>query len=519
MILFNLNHATRRIAAIVAVMLMAAAAPAHASLFDEPYSVDRGYANGTFTDDAFASDSTLPNKYFVGKKVIRLNNDIVVAALVKHPNSNQDNGHWNLGLVRYNASGTQRLAWSNPTPAYSNYLDQYIVYPNSGSATIREVQDLRTINQKIYVLVNDQYTASIDVNVSRILVFGADGTFISSSTPFSVTTNTTADTSNYAGGLATYTDLVANKRYLVVVATRFVPGTGRGRPVFRRYEIGASGDLAASTGTVELNTSACWNAAWECHVRAIEANSLYSPMFYVAYAYRPNTSTGNWNIVVSRIDTNGNGDGSWDPNNVSWGLADGGSFSDWPVGLEVRTPPSSGAFRDEIYVVAESERNCQSGIGVLRFDHDGNVVASRLFGGDTSTGTACNSNSRRFDRPQAIVTNATNTPTISARLAIVGYTGISYVVGPPTNATLTVLDADLVTRDTRDFRSPLNSTNNYGTRFPALYGVVSDDSGAFIATGSLAYPSYTDTPENLRGKTNVTTVRFAADRIFGDDME
>ena len=485
-----------------------------------PYAVDNDYANGTFTDDAFAADITQPNAMFVGKKVLRVNNEILVAALVKYPNGNQTNGMWNLGLVRYNASGTERLTWSNPPALYAHYQDEYIVFPNSATGLIRNVQDMRVLGERIYVLVDEQYTPTSPISISRVYVFGTDGRFITAVIPFSANGLAVADTPNTAGGLATYTDLVANKHYLVVTATRFLGGTQHGRPVFTRYDIVDVGGLGAAMPMVELNTSACWNPAWECHVRAIEANALYSPKFYVAFAYRPNASNENWNVAVSRIDSNGVGDGSWDPNNMSWNISDGGNGSDWPMGLEVRTPPSQGAFRDEIYVVSESARNCQPGIGVLRLDHDGARVASRLLGGDTSTGSACMGNSRRFDKPQAIVASATNTHTLDARLAIVGYTGVSFVVGPPTNATLTVLDASLQTEGILDVRSPVSSTSNFGTRFPALFGVVSDGNGAFTATGSLAYGAYNETPANLHNKRTVTTVRFAPDvLIFSDDFD
>ncbi|MEO7916899.1 MAG: hypothetical protein ABIR16_04585 [Dokdonella sp.] len=81
-------HAPRMLA-----MLAVVASPAQASLFAEPYTVDPAFAGGSFTDDAFASVLTDPNKTFVGKKIIRLNGDMVVAALVKHPTSNQSNGY------------------------------------------------------------------------------------------------------------------------------------------------------------------------------------------------------------------------------------------------------------------------------------------------------------------------------------------------------------------------------------------------------------------------------------------
>ncbi len=511
---FNRRHAAR-------IALLAAAFTLHAQLalaLPEPYTVDRNYAGGSFTDDAFASGSTQPNAYFLGKKVLRVNNDVVVAAMVKFPNGNQTNGMWNLGLVRYNASGTERLTWNNPSPSYAHYLDQYVVYPNSANGLVRNIQDVRALGDRLYVLVDEQYTAAINLSIARVHVFDLDGRFISSVIPFSANGVGVADTANLAGGLATYTDIIANKRYLVVTGTRFLAG-GHGRGVFTRYEIVDDGGLGPSTAMVPLNTSACWNPAWECHVRAIEANSLFSPKFYVAMAYRASTASTNWNIVVSRIDSNGAGDSSWDPNNVSWSIGDGGDGRDWPMGIEVRTPPSQGAFRDEIYVVSESSRACQTGIGVIRFDHDGARVGSRLLGGDGSVGTACGGFSRRFDRPQAIVANATNTPTLDARLAIVGYTGLSFITEPQSNATLTVLDADLQTRGTLDVRYPVEDTAGFGSRMPALYGVVSDGARSFTATGSLAWPPYMEVPANLRGKMNVATIRFAGDGIFMHGFE
>lgn len=484
----------------------------------EPYAVDSRYAGGNFTEDAFASFVEEPNKDFVGRKVLRVNGDVLVAGLVKYPSGNQTNGQWNLGLVRYDAIGGTRLTWSDPAPTHAHYQDQYVLVPNSANGLIRDIADMRVLGDRIYVLVDEQYTASINLSVARVYVFDLSGRLVSGSIPFSANSIGVADTQILAGGLATYTDLVANRRYLVVTATRFRPDVGHGRPVFRRYEIVDVGGLGASTGTIELNTSACWNTAWECQVRAVEANALFSPKLYVLFAYRGNASS-DWDVVVSRIDTNGQGDPSWDPNNVHWNISDGGDRTDWAVGLEVRTPPSAGVFRDEVYALSRSARNCQPGVGVLRFDHDGGVVGSRLFGGSTQTGTDCTSNSRRFDHPRAIVANATNTHTNLARLAVVGETGISFVVGPPTNATLAILDAQLNLLDWRDYRSPLSSTTNFGTRMPALWGVVADGNGTFTATGSLAYPSYTNVPENLRGKRMVTTVRFAPDSIMTHGFE
>lgn len=510
-----------RVRHVFTLLVAIVAAQAHiAFALPLAYAVDDDYASGSFTGDAFASNLELPNNTFVGKKVLRVGDDVLVAALVKHPGGGQSNGMWNLGLVRYNGSGSQRRIWAAPTPSYAHELDQYIVYPNSPTALIRGVQDMRVLGNRIYVLVDEQYTTTVDISVARIYVFDLDGRFITGAIPFSANGAAVGDTPILAGGLATYTDLAAGKRYLAVAGTRFFAGTSHGRPVYTRYEIVDTGGLGAAMPMVVMNTSACWNPAWECHVRALEANALYSPKLYVAMAYRPNSTTQDWNVVVSRIDVNGVGDGSWDPNNVSHGVSDGGNNSDIPVGMDVRTPPSQGAFRDEIYVVSESARNCQTGIGVMRFDHDGNRVAARLIGGDTSIGQDCNANTRRFDRPQAIVANATNTHAVDALLAIVGYAGRSFVAGPPTTASLTVLDTNLQTQGTLDVLYPVDTTATVGTHFPALYGVVSDGTGTFTAVGSLTHRVDSVAPAPLRGKSMVATVRFAPDvGVFEDGFE
>ncbi len=112
------------------------------ALSDWPYAPDPGFHNGNYFTDEFYSNPNDSNNYFAGRKVVRLDNcDIVVAALVKNPNQNQTNGYWNIGLVRYNAAGTQRVLWPNGG-SYAHVGGEYIVYPKSNSASYSDVKAL-----------------------------------------------------------------------------------------------------------------------------------------------------------------------------------------------------------------------------------------------------------------------------------------------------------------------------------------------------------------------------------------
>jgi hypothetical protein len=327
----------------------------------EQYSPDARFHGGDWIVDNFAANLAAPNTGFIGRKIARLpSGDYVVAALVKKPDGTQTNNYWNLGLVRYSSDGSERQTWSAPTAMYAHYQNQYVIFPNVANAGFVAINDLKVIDGKILVFA-DLFRSNY--NEAVILVFGIDGSYKHQASPFFFNPGPgIGDTHDFAGGMAVRGDLATGRYYVLVAGTLFRPATGHGRGVFRRYELLESGALSAATGMVDLNTSACWSTGWECHARGLAMQSIFSPHAYVTFAMRPNTASSDWNVVVSRINFDGQGDTSWDPNNVSWNISDGGDSSDWPVGLLVRTPPSSGAFRDEIYVVTESARNCQPGL-------------------------------------------------------------------------------------------------------------------------------------------------------------
>lgn len=481
----------------------------------DAYSPDPSFHGGTWIVDDFAGNLTQPNAGFRGEEIARLpNGDYVVAALVKKPDGSQSSSSWNLGLVHYNRRGTQRLTWSAPTAAHAHYHNQYVVYPNTTSPAITAIKDMIVVNNRILVLV-EMLRASYYETV--VLVFGTDGSYKSQTSPFFFNPGPgIGDTNDHPGGIAARVDLVSGRYFVMVAGTLFRPATGHGRGVFRRYELTDNG-LVAQTPMIDLNTSACWSTTWECHVRDLVVRSLYDQHAYVLYAMRPNTGTQNWNVVVSRINFDGQGDPSWDPNNVSWNLSDGGNGADWPVGMLVRTPPSAGVFRDQIYVVTESSRACQPGTGVLRFNHDGGLMSSRLIGGATDATAVCNLNSRDYDKPQGIAGNVTNGHDGQSRIAVVGHRGTSYVNDGRPRALFMVFDAGLGLLDQQELRYPLDVVGD-GTRYPAFGGVVGDANG-FTMTGNLMYPTVAPTAANLRGKRSTAALRMTTGVIFANGFD
>lgn len=152
-------------------------------LDEEPYAADPAFAGGQYFLDDFWANPASPTNYFQGRKVARLSNgDIVVAAMVKNPNGNQTNGLWNIGLVRYNAAGTQRVPWPNGG-IYAHVDGEYIVYPKINDAAVGWIQDIRVTGDKILVAFQWHFAGTDDID-TRVLVFGQDGSFKSNTGVF-----------------------------------------------------------------------------------------------------------------------------------------------------------------------------------------------------------------------------------------------------------------------------------------------------------------------------------------------
>ena len=465
----------------------------------------RDHASPIDIEDAFFANQNSPTNFFEGRKVTRLGNgDLVVAALVKNPNGSQGSEYWNIGLVRYNAAGTQRVSWPNGG-VYAHAGGEYVVYPKDDSATITSIGDVKAINGKIFVL----HTARVfqgDLGNSydqiRIVGFTEGGSQTSTAAPWF------SRIFQAAGALAAYSS--GGEHFLMAVGTRYAePGGSFGRPVFTRFKVEANGALTNVTGTVDLNTSGCWRTDWECHATGIALGGLAQQNIYVSYAFRENTTTQDWNIVVSRITIDGAGSSTWDPNNFVHQISDGGNRRDWPVDIAVRTFSSGipATFRDQIFVTSESARNCQPGIGLLKLNQDGGREGSTIVGGNNSSGICVLA--RPSEYPKAIAING-------SRVAVAGYSRTpALLIGDEArdDSTLAILDTNLVLRDFGDYTFPIYGPRN---RHSHLWDIVTTTDGRFVAVGDNRLRNSSDVPVALRGKTSVTLLGLAADRLFGD---
>ncbi len=542
--------ATRRriapwlVAATLPMFCVSASAQMHATTIDpaaprdaisitgnQPYAADPSFASGQYIEDAFASTQDQPdnNAFFEGKKVARMGNgDIVVAGLVKKPNGTSPvNGYWNIGLVRYNASGTLRLAWPNPNPAYAHFNNQYVVYPNNTETPNYDgIEAIQVVGDKIVVAASWRFNGTDDHD-SIILVFGTDGSLKSRT---DVGSNSAL--AENVGGMAAYrVGLPGTGTTSVVVALtqaiRPSVGGSIGRPKFRRYTLETNGSLTAQTGLVALDTHGCANITHDCRsvgIALTQPNLSLNPSIYVLNrAYVPNGNPG-WAITVSKVTHEGIAAPDWTGERFRYYGGYSGGSSNLAYGIAVRTLglglPGS-PYRDQIFVMSSIERACRDGILVVRLDDAGEAVKSEYFGGNNYASTC------------GLVPDAEHWPIAIAlsgdRLAIAGYarhtvplqTGgerITY------NGAFAVVDitgtSTLDLLDFRDFPFPVSGSQDF--RHTALRGITPTANGAFVVTGEIRFTDDAWVPPNLRGKTRVGTLGiapFVVDSIFANGFD
>lgn len=489
-----------------------------AGLTDEPYSADPGFHGGEYIEDAFFANQNGATNYFDGKKVVRLGNgDIVAAALVKNPNGNQTNGLWNIGLVRYDAAGAQRLAWSN-AGTYAHAGGQYVVFPKTDTANYSWIQDIKAIDGKILVAVNLNFGGSDDID-TQILVFGEDGSFKDEERAFG------SGAAEYVGGMEVYQPAqISSKPQVLVVATsapRDSAGGGIGRPQFRRYSLEAGGALTDETGVLALNTHWCADVGRDCRPAGIALGFrgfLNTPSIYVVNRYyQPAADQPGWSVAVTKIDPNGSADSSW-PGNWWYQREDGtpGAHRNWPVAIAVRTSglglPVS-PYRDSVFVISETDRPCGNGILALRFEYDGSLSPGRIFGGSNASGALCTAIGRPTDWPVDVALSGD-------RLAVAGFGRThSIVIGgeASTNAFVAILDTTNAGApallDLRDYTYPIRGARE---RHSGFWGITPTENGRFVAVGDSRFRTADSVPESLRGKTSVALLGIAPDRIFGN---
>lgn len=491
------------------------------SLDSDPYWTDPAFHGGEYIEDAFYSNQNAPNNYFSGRKVVRLSNgDLVTAALVKNPNGNQTNGRWNIGLVRYDAAGSARLAWPNGG-AYAHANGEYIVFPKTDTANYSWIQDIRAIDGRILVAVNLDFGGTDDIDTA-VIVFGEDGSFQSNTRVFG------SSMAEYVGGMEVYGTVGGEPQVLVVAtqAPRESAGGGIGRPMFGRWTLEASGALTPEAGPMTLATHWCDDPGRDCRPAGIALGfrGIGVPSIYVLNRYYQTAADQpGWSYAVTRIGSNGTPDPAWP--GLWWYLTDGGvpgAHYNWATAISIRTTglglPES-PYRDSVFIASEIGRSCGNGMFVSKHDHDYNPVGQTIFGGSTASAALCQALGEPVDWPMDMHLSGN-------RLAVVGYgkTSPLAIPGEPVpedrvDAFVAVLDAASAAPnllDFKDYRYPIGGTRD---RHSAFWGLTSTTAGRFVAVGTNRFRDDDDVPSTLRGKTSVAILGIAPDRIFGDGFE
>lgn len=452
------------------------------------YSPDTGFNGGQYYADAFASDSSLPGHTYSGQRVAQAaNGDLIVAAIVDEMQQPYADQHQAIGLMRYNRAGV-RVPWSNPSPSATRYNNQYLFLPNS---SIASVDDIKVIDDKIVVLWTSQILGDLpEASMGQVTVLDGGGRLLSS---YPLNNGDGNAEGVHGAALALYHEVTST--YIAVVGTQ----TREQRPYYRRFRLAGTGALTL-VDDVRLATSACWNPVWQCQSTGLaisQDTTAAPPRLYVSYAYRSYTGD-DVDVVVSRIDAHGNGDPTWDPNNVHWNLAEGGSGDDWPVGIAVRKTGAgtvASPYRDEVFVATRSARTCRDGIGMIKFNHDGSALRGLIAGGGT-TGLSCFIGTSTADLASALV--------IDQDRLVVGGRRVTYLRGQSTatDGEVASFGFDLTPIALQTFPYPVGSARQRDSEF---FGAVRSDTGGVALVGALTFRS--DAGASLVGKQQVGTLR------------
>lgn len=494
--------------------------PLLSSLDDDPYMTDPAYNSGLFYRDDFGINITQANQSSAAKRVVRLSDgSLVVAALVKNPAGNQSNGRWNVGLVRYSANGSQRMAWSNPNPDHAHFNNEYVVYPKTPGINYQAIRDIKAIAGHIVVFIENRFNGGDDVD-ALVVVFGEDGRHKSTTSAFQTSS------ADFAGGLAVYSPALIGQLPHVVAVGGVQQGSGIQRPYFSRFEMNTDGTLTRRVGPKQLNTHFCDNTSRDCRPAGIALGWRGfngAPAIYVInrYYHQASSDDSGWAMAVTKVDQNGDADSGWP--GLWWYLRDPETplpRSNWAMGIAVRTTglgtPIS-PYRDQVYVLSEIKRRCGNGAAVIRFNHSYEPEAWQIVGGSSATNPMCAASGQPVDYPQDIAISGN-------RLAVVGYGGtlpLTLPGQPPAErridgwvAMANISGTGVALSELRDFTYPIGETR---THHSGLLGIVPVSDGRFVVTGDGRYPS--SAAENLRGKQFMITAGIAPDRIFGNGFQ
>ncbi len=501
------------------------------------YGLDPGFNNGSFFLDRFAGPSSANYR---GRKLARLpNGDVVVVGLVPPYNQpDQPDGHFNIGLVRYNSAG-QRLAWPWNSP-YGNFGNQYLIYPGSqtsGQLTPRftDVKDVKAIGNRLYVMADHTPAgASRDV---QLLIFSTDdaegGRFFGHFDLF------TSPFNEDGGALAVLSSTIVGGSDKLLAAATVFGGSGNYISL-KRFNIGGAptfeGDTTfGSSGTsiafLRQDAGGCTTFVATAGACPVIVRSLatgfrgftgYGPIYVGAERqYSPTTGTSNdWDAAIVKFSSNGvlqsdfgAGTGAGGGGGFAFVQFDRGTKEDRNRGIAVRTLGlgiRTSPYHDEIYAVASVAQACSAGTGVGKLDDDGHYVTSFGSDGKIRFGGWDDPN----DAQACAVYHATAPYAVArdgATLAIAGQGDADLGFDFMPSAAVSFIDADtgnLAQRFTSAIKPPWATFASSS----ALYGIVANGDGSFSVTG--------DARDGSTGDTLMfATARIGRDLIFANGFD
>lgn len=216
-----------RTTAFASLLALCALHGAQAQTFDDdPYFFDPSFAaQGVSLDGIAGPNGTCLEQTCEGVKVARLSNGDTVTAVELYSwhddgvgGGYQDDGDF--ALIRHDANG-QRLAWTNPSPGYAHYNDQYLLWPNNDTSTGRMVSrlvDVKVVDGYIYVLYEyaDGSDSGSDRTRTGLTVFDESGHFVQAKYRLLCQIGECSDS---AIGLALLPGYAEDKRLLAIGAT------------------------------------------------------------------------------------------------------------------------------------------------------------------------------------------------------------------------------------------------------------------------------------------------------------
>lgn len=494
-----------RAALLALVALLASTATGAADYVNDP---SWGWGSGRMIEDAFYGPA---DQNYDGRALAKLDEgDVVVAGSVPH-----SSGFGAIGLVRYAADGTSgRVTWSNPG-AYGTNGNQYVVYPGASAYRIVSVRKVLVHGSLMFVLADTDFSESM--TDATVFVFGTDGSYKVQYTLDTAFRDSGDQRTVWSGGIATYTTQTAtptgfNITHHLVYAGRKKVATGNERVTFRRYTFTTAGVLTAATNLIHPDIAEC-GAATHCSGFDIALGGSLTlggaPRVYLTgsrYSDCTGICYGGWWAYAAQISP---------ASGASTGM--GFRYMIRGRGRAIAVNPSFGigGTRDDIYVLAERDRDCKNGMAIGAYRQEAPFSWEKVVGGSDASGAQCaiaTSVGIRTVVPTSLVLQ-------DGRLAAAGW-GIrppAICVSPPcediVDGAIAVLDAgngNLISPAAAGANQPryYAFTDAAGTRtkHSGFHDIAAAGDGRFTVAGNTRYPSTHATPA-FRGKLQYAALR------------